>query len=446
MNVENGGREAAALPGECGGYRAVREIGRGAHGTVYLADGPAGRVALKVCPKPADPAREEGWEREKRGWLLFGKIPPHPGLVRVFGTGETENPPAFWVAMEAADPEEGGSVAEPDTYRPLTHASVAEAEIALPLKRTLDVGERLAGALAHLQKHHLLHRDMKPGNVLFVRGKPVIADAGLVVDAREAASLVGTPGYVPPENHGTPQGDVFSLGRTLWRIGTGRSPEEAGFAPCAEAETDNPAFWRFLAIVGKATSPVPEKRYRSASAMRKDLARLRRRLPTRLSRAIPDRFVEALLFAVLCTLLVLAFRGDLRFFPKAGPVSPSPKTGEEIEREKKMEKMLLEWNDFNEAVERSQKESREVAEKAAAESERMARETRREIEEMIRRDREAEAEMKAALEQERREREEAKERARESARKFSETKGKFRSAFENVQRSMKEQAEETEGD
>lgn len=171
----------APLPGEIGGYKPVREIGRGAHGTMYLADGPEGRVALKVCRRPADSAQEDAWEREKRGWSIFTRIPAHPGLVRVFATGETADPAAFWVAMEAADPEEGGSAEEPDGYRPLTLASVAEAEVALPLGRTLEIGERLAGALEHLQAHHLLHRDVKPGNVLFAGGKPVIADAGLEI-------------------------------------------------------------------------------------------------------------------------------------------------------------------------------------------------------------------------------------------------------------------------
>ena len=264
-------------PGSFGSYRPVREIGRGAHGLVFLADGPAGgRVALKVCRRPDDQERAPEWEREKRGWSLYANLPAAPGLVRVLGTGETDGGAAFWVAMELADPEPGGSPDDPVSYRPLTLASVAAAEVALPLDRCLAIGERLAAALEHLQRHHLLHRDVKPGNVLFVRGAPVIADAGLVVNEREAASLVGTPGYEPPEHHGTPQGDVFSLGRTLWRIGTGREPEEAGFAPCPEADTSDPDFWRFLAIVGKATSPVPERRYRSAKALRKDLARLRR--------------------------------------------------------------------------------------------------------------------------------------------------------------------------
>ena len=264
--------------GAFGPYRPVREIGRGAHGSVFLADAPGGgRVALKVCCRPDDPARMTEWEREKRGWSLFASLPAAPGLVRVLQAGETDGGAAFWVAMELADPEPGGSADDPDSYRPLTLASVAAAEVALPLDRCLTIGERLASALEHLQRHHLLHRDVKPGNVLFVRGAPVLADAGLVVDDREAASLVGTPGYEPPEHHGAPQGDVFSLGRTLWRIGTGRTPEEAGFAPCAEADTADPDFWRFLAIVGKATSPVPERRYRSAKALRKELSGLRRR-------------------------------------------------------------------------------------------------------------------------------------------------------------------------
>lgn len=271
-------RETAVAGGKegPGPYRMVRKIGEGAHGEVWIASGPEGCVALKVCPKPEDPGRAAEWEREKRGWSLFSRIPPHPGLVRVFRCSETEDGTAFCVAMQLADSEEGGSAERPETYRPLTLASVAEAEIALPLARVLKIGETLASALEHLQAHHLLHRDVKPGNVLFVGGKPVIADAGLVVDVREASSLVGTPGYVPPENHGTPQGDVFSLGRTLWRIGTGRAPEEAGFAPCAEADTSDPDFWRFLAIVGKATSPNPGSRFRSAKAMRRALSRLRR--------------------------------------------------------------------------------------------------------------------------------------------------------------------------
>ncbi len=281
-------------------FRVLREIGSGAHGRVFLAEGRSGRVALKVCPRPETPERQADWERERRGWRLLAGIPHHPGLVRVFGSGDEPGGGAFWVAMELADPE-GEAATDAESYRPLTLASVASAETALPLSKCLSIGTRLASAIEHLQRHHLLHRDVKPGNVLFIDGRPVIADAGLVVDVREAASIVGTPGYVPPENHGSPQGDVFSLGRTLWRIATGRPPEEAGSAPCAEADTSDPDFRDFLAIIEKAMSVAPELRYRSAKAMRKALARLRRH---RVSRQV-KRIALPVLGAV-CGALLLA--------------------------------------------------------------------------------------------------------------------------------------------
>ena len=281
-------------------FHVLREIGSGAHGRVFLAEGAAGRVALKVCPRPETPGRQADWERERRGWRLLAGIPRHPGLVRVLASGDEPGGGAFWVAMELADPEEPGAAA--GDYRPLTLASVATAETALPLARCLSIGLCLASALEHLQRHHLLHRDVKPGNVLFVGGRPVIADAGLVVDVREATSIVGTPGYVPPENHGSPQGDVFSLGRTLWRIATGRPPEETGSAPCAEADTSDPEFRDFLAIVEKAMSVAPERRYRSAKAMRKALVRLHRHRRMRRLRRIALPVLGAVCAALLLAL------------------------------------------------------------------------------------------------------------------------------------------------
>ena len=282
-------------------FHVLREIGSGAHGRVYLAEGSSGRVALKVCPRPETPERQQDWERERRGWKLLAGIPHHPGLVRVFDSGDEPEGDAFWVAMELADPEEEAAT-DAESYRPLTLASAVSAETALPLSKCLSIGIRLAAALEHLQRHHLLHRDVKPGNVLFVGGRPVIADAGLVVDVREATSIVGTPGYVPPENHGSPQGDVFSLGRTLWRIATGRPPEETGSAPCAEADTSDPEFRDFLAIVEKAMSVAPERRYRSAKAMRKALVRLHRHRRMRRLRRIALPVLGAVCAALLLAL------------------------------------------------------------------------------------------------------------------------------------------------
>lgn len=257
-------------------YETIREIGHGAYGTVHLAKGPDGFVALKTCIRPAD-GDAAPYEREKRGILAAMRIPAHAGLVRIFSFEEADDGHSFTYSMEIADNEETGRRIDPATYRPKTLSSILSAEVALPLRDCIRLGVTLSGALAHLQSHHLLHRDVKPGNVLYVHGKPVLADFGLAIDVREATSIVGTPGYEPPEHHGTAQGDIYSLGKTLYRAATGREADETGFLPCAEADVDAPFFWRYMTIVEKACSSVPARRYRSAKAMYRELILLKAR-------------------------------------------------------------------------------------------------------------------------------------------------------------------------
>ena len=275
------------LQQQCGEWRLEREIGQGAYGVVYLAIGSGGeRAAVKVCRR--DDIGEERYERELRGAKLYRAIPPQEGLVRMRELVETEW--GFFTVMDLADDEfasdgaaSPGRAASPfaaasGVYRPKTLASVIDGEKALPLGECVKLGIALAKGLAALQRHHLLHRDIKPGNVIYVGGKPVLSDPGLVVEESEAASLVGTPGYVPPEKFIEAASDIYSLGLTLKAASFGRKLEDLDKGPALEADTGTllfPVWWR---ILNKATDPTPSRRYQSAKALLKDLKLLRLRM------------------------------------------------------------------------------------------------------------------------------------------------------------------------
>ena len=256
---------------QCGQWRLVREIGHGAYGVVYLAVGSDGkRAAVKVCRR--EEIGEERYARELRGARLYSAIPRTTGLVCMKEL--VEKPWGFYSVMDLADHEFDGEFSE-ETYRPKTLASILGGVKALPLDESVKLGIALAKGLETLQRHHLLHRDIKPGNVIYVDGRPVLSDPGLVVEESEAASLVGTPGYVPPENFTAAVGDVYSLGLTLKAASFGRSIEDIDKGPALEADTSAaqfPAWWR---ILNKATDPTPSRRYQSAKALLKDLKSLR---------------------------------------------------------------------------------------------------------------------------------------------------------------------------
>ncbi|MBR6023212.1 MAG: serine/threonine protein kinase [Kiritimatiellae bacterium] len=298
-----------ACPAAACGCELLAPIGQGAYGTVFLARKDGRWCAVKCVRRdPADDPSGERFAREWRGVQTAARLPPVEGFAAVRDPRMADGNDSFFYAMDLADDESGLSPS-PATYRPRSLASVIDAEIALPLAECVDIGIRVASALVQLQRRHLVHRDVKPGNILFFGGKATLADVGLLADSREAASLVGTPGYTPPEGPNAPAGDVYGLGRTLWRISTGRPPADASLPPCPEAEIESPFFWQWLALLARATARDPALRHRSAKALLKDLRRLRRAM--RLHR---NRWLRWLAWAAAIAILVsmqstyLAFR------------------------------------------------------------------------------------------------------------------------------------------
>lgn len=279
---------------DCGDWNLDREIGRGAYGVVYLAtNGKGKRAAVKVCRR--EDVGDERYERELRGAKLYSAIPPQEGLIRMFEL--VEEPWGFYAVMELADDEFNHRSLEVESYRPKTLASVIDGEKALPLSECVKLGIKLAKGLVALQRHHLLHRDIKPGNVLFVKGRPVLSDPGLVVEASEAVSRVGTPGYLPPEGFIAESSDIYCLGQTLKAASFGRCLEDLDKGPAIESDMGAPHFPVWWRILNKATDANPRRRHHSAKALLRDLFVLRvKMVRERVKLSFPTKF----LICVLC--------------------------------------------------------------------------------------------------------------------------------------------------
>src|SRR5205814_6814754 len=138
-----------------------------------------------------------------------------------------------------------------------------------------EIALALTTAVGHLHKNGLVHRDIKPSNIIFINGLPKLADIGLVTDTDATLSFVGTPGYIPPEGPGKPQADLYSLGKVLYEMGTGRDRQDFPQLPADLREFSDPgAFVEFNEILLKACESDPRRRYQSACQMHKDLALL----------------------------------------------------------------------------------------------------------------------------------------------------------------------------
>lgn len=203
----------------------LRKIGGGAYGEVWLARGVTGALrAVKVVWRE-DFEDERGFEREFEGILKFEPMSrDHPGLVNILHVGRSPDGASFYYyVMELGDDVRSGQDINPVEYEPRTlRADTKDAAgKRMDTATCIDVGLRLAEALDHLHERGLAHRDVKPSNVIFLNGRAKLADIGLVA-ARGQRTFVGTEGFVPPEGPGSAQADVYSLGKVLYEIATGK--------------------------------------------------------------------------------------------------------------------------------------------------------------------------------------------------------------------------------
>src|SRR5262249_27761727 len=136
----------------------------------------------------------------------------------------------------------------------------------------LRIGIDLAKALQHLHENGLVHRDVKPSNIIFINGIPKLADIGLVTGTDATRSYVGTEGFAAPEGPGSPQADIYSLGKVLYEMATGKDRQDFPELPTDLRELpDREALQELNGVIAHACRHDPKDRYSSAAQMRSDL-------------------------------------------------------------------------------------------------------------------------------------------------------------------------------
>jgi serine/threonine protein kinase len=255
----------------------IRRIGKGGYGEVWLAKNVIGGLrAAKVIYRRRF-SDDRPFDREFEGICKFEPFSrTHPGLVTILQVGQNAEAGYFYYVMELADDARTGQNINAENYVARTLAEEMKAHPRMPLETSLQIGLSLASALAHLHAQKLIHRDIKPSNIIFVKGAPKFADIGLLTEAGNDVSAVGSLNYMPPEGPGESTGDVFSLGKVFYELFMGmpckRFPELPG---AAEEFTTVPALLQLNNLILKMCHYDPAKRFQTADEVHKELVAVR---------------------------------------------------------------------------------------------------------------------------------------------------------------------------
>jgi serine/threonine protein kinase/formylglycine-generating enzyme required for sulfatase activity len=253
-------------------HETLRLIGRGAYGEVWMARSVTGALrAVKVVWRE-DYDHADSFEREFEAIKRYEPISRrHPGLVPILQVGRSDAQGFYYYVMELADDLETGRDISPETYKPHTLGLEMRRQKQLKAQRCLEIGANVAEGLHHLHGHKLIHRDVKPSNLIFIDGQCRLADIGLVALLGQR-SFVGTEGFVAPEGPGSAASDVFSLGMVLYEASTGKDRLDFPDIPsCSDSGDDLGAWQRLHRVICTACAPKAKDRYASAHEMALDL-------------------------------------------------------------------------------------------------------------------------------------------------------------------------------
>ena len=199
------------------GCRILDLCGQGGCGSVYLAEDAVGeRVAIKIINTPDR-------ERELRGVQAYMEVMNQSDHLLQLRHVGIEQDTLFYI-MPACDPYPGMPGYLPDTLgNRLKYRGRLDPDFALDLIR------KVASAVEVLHRAGLLHRDIKPDNIIFIHGEPVLSDPGLICALDLSVSLAGSLGFLPPEcfagkENNSMQSDIFALGKVFYCAVTGEAP------------------------------------------------------------------------------------------------------------------------------------------------------------------------------------------------------------------------------
>ena len=277
LSMDGDWRETLVPGSIFGNLHIVKRLGSGGMGVVFLAENPTGaKCALKVLA-PSDASDEGRFEERFRNEAQFALKTRHPNFVEVWDAGRDAATGLYYHVMEYLP---GGSLRE----------LVADAKNGLPIERAVSIARDVAHALVHIERNGMVHRDIKPDNVLFTAdGVAKLADFGISrfeqsgdVHATRAAAVIGTPAYMAPEqmidSHDVDiRADIYSFGVMLYELLAGRRPnagenamntlakaiEGFSFADVRELRPDVPS--ALAKLVSDMTLPNPDDRPGSAA-------------------------------------------------------------------------------------------------------------------------------------------------------------------------------------
>src|SRR5881392_351489 len=282
---------AAELLGELGDYELLEEVGRGGQGVVFRARQKSlnRTVALKVIGlgQWASKAHLKRFRREAEAAASL----EHPGIVPIHEVGERDG--SCYFSMKLV---EGGQLDDVVRREPIT------------IRRAVELIAKVARIVHYAHEHHILHRDIKPGNILLdQKGEPHLTDFGLarLVETESTVTrtmeVLGTPSYMAPEQavgnnaQVTSATDVYGLGAVFYQLLTGHPPFAGGTTyetirllldtEPRQPRLLNPKVDRDLATIClMCLDKDPQRRYSSALSLAEDLERWLKHEPIRARR------------------------------------------------------------------------------------------------------------------------------------------------------------------